>query len=269
MRSGKSALLIEKYMNPYTKALLRDETYNVAVDVDLTALDTLTPWLSLYGLDVQDVKPIDGDCWGDIAEVIKRKAIIKEGESIGDPIDYWRDPKTYEKCQPMAGFYEFLKSLEDSLYRETGKYVRFFWCSTCIASHKDAKVKRLKELFGEDMVAGFVDTSCKHLVDFDLLIDDSPKQVLAALETGKSALLAPSPSNNKGVVRKMYVEMASRPTQSRVGKLVILESLVTKSSEDIYEVHQDLGYGEYFKLYQDNLFETNVTNTNVIVGELF
>ncbi len=180
-------------MIPNTTAIARDKVYYVAVDIDLVALDTLTPWLAHYGLTVDDVKPTEGKIWTDIVSVIEEKA---EPSSVYErPYDYWCDGSIYENAHPHRDFMKFLGFMNNHIRATTKKEVRFFFCSTCVSSHKPEKLHRVKQVYG-DVVQGFVDTSCKHLVDFDLLLDDSPDQCVNAAIAGKRAMLCPSPANN-------------------------------------------------------------------------
>lgn len=204
-------------MNPKTQAKPRKDIYYVAVDVDLVALDTLTPWLEHYGLTLEDMpKPKEGELWTDYSKVIAEHPKAKPSDKYHRPHDFWRDGSIYREAQPTSGFKEFLQALKTFVEDNSDKEVRFFFCSTCIPSHKTEKEFSVNCHYGDIVTGGFVDTSCKYLVDFDLLIDDSVLQGLSAIEAGKRVLLSPGPGVNLDEIA------LGSPFETAIGHMTVL-----------------------------------------------
>ena len=145
-------------------ALSRKASINIAVDVDLTLLDTLTPWLEAYGVDIEDIDYHDEQVWQDLSPWLEEHATAHPNWK--KPYEYWNDPLTYIDAKLNPGVMEFLKELETYINTNTEFEANFFICSSCTVHHKVAKDLRIKELCG-DFFQGFVDTADKLLVDFD------------------------------------------------------------------------------------------------------
>lgn len=178
----------------------RKGVFNVAVDVDLTLLDTLTPWLEAFGLTIDDLNKIDNSAsdWTDLSPWLDEHGI--SNPKYSKSYEFWNDGSIYETAKENPGVVFFLKELKRWIEENTDYECNMFICSTCTVGHKEQKMKRIKELTG-DMFKGFVDTSEKYLVDYDLLVDDSPNQNLNSFRAGKFSLLVPTPMNN---VKNVY-----------------------------------------------------------------
>lgn len=230
-------------------ALNRHATINIAVDVDLTLLDTLTPWLDHYGVKLSDINPHDELVWKDLSPWLEEHGT--PSDKYEKPYAYWNDPLTYIDAKLNEGVFEFLKYLETFILQETQFDVNFFICSSCTVHHKVAKMLRIKELCG-DFFNGFVDTADKHLVDFDILFDDSPDQILNAAIAGKFGVLVPTPMNNVDKLYKEYISNRTAQCETTFGNIFCLttnESILTN-----LDYCQDISDSEFLDGYDLNTY---------------
>lgn len=137
----------------------------VAVDVDLTVVDSLTPWLNwFYNKTGIKFEPSDTSQYDLVPLMVKscREAGI-EGFS---PFDYWKDANLYDMMTPMAGAKEVLAAFKDD--------IELAFTSHCVPAHEDSKRLFLKRHFIDH---SFVSTKDKWLVNYDVIVDDN-SQVL-------------------------------------------------------------------------------------------
>lgn len=132
----------------------------IAIDVDLTLVDTLNPWLRWFEART-----------GFFPEEITYKMERYMREHINEcPFNYWRDPDLYEGLPPLEGSVEMVKALHaDDRYE-----VVFVTWSPNLNQIK-AKNDWLAENYGEDIPV--IHTEHKHLIDAHVLIDDNPEMV--------------------------------------------------------------------------------------------
>lgn len=179
--------------------------YRILVDVDLTLVDSLSPWVQWFNEDniaaaatatgeqksVQ-FQPITKECYmshaGDLAILMRERAhpawttrrVYVAGQwmdaSTGrDPMDWWRRPDLYAKMNPLPGAYEFLVNLKKILL-ESFDNVEFVAVTKCEPEHERSKRQFIYDKF-PGVFSGFVSTDEKHLLAGDVLIDDNPKYV--------------------------------------------------------------------------------------------
>lgn len=145
---------------------------NICIDVDLTFVDSGTPWI--YWL--QDIY----QCNPDYANTPKSpcgkahynlsKYFPKPGPYQIDPYDFWEDPHLYDKLVPIAGAVDAVKA-----WAEAGHNILFV--SHCKNGHFSSKVRMLKrecpflDLDGNNN-HGFYATKNKSGVKSDIFIDD-------------------------------------------------------------------------------------------------
>ena len=137
----------------------------ILVDVDLTVVDSGTPWRDWLNeatgaqLDpYTDTGEINYDLsvyWGDYLK----------GSGI-DPYDYWRSETLYDNSEPLEGAVECLRG-----FSEAGWGVVFV--SALKGNHHKSKYHFLKRNF--PFMAGFIGTREKQFVRGDILIDDRNK----------------------------------------------------------------------------------------------
>lgn len=178
--------------------------YRVLVDVDLTLVDSLSPWVQWFneenlslskhydGHGPAPFQPITKECYmahaGDLAILMRERAhpawLYREVQlglhkqrvpSGNDPMDWWRRPDLYAKMNPLPGAYEFLVNLKKILLEDFDN-VEFIAVSKCEPEHERSKRQFVYDKF-PGIFNGFVSTDEKHLLAGDVLIDDNPKYV--------------------------------------------------------------------------------------------
>lgn len=178
--------------------------YRVLVDVDLTLVDSLSPWVQWFNEDNLSLskhydghgpapfQPITKECYmahaGDLAILMRERAhpawLYREVQlglhkqrvpSGNDPMDWWRRPDLYAKMNPLPGAYEFLVNLKKILLEDFDN-VEFIAVSKCEPEHERSKRQFVYDKF-PGIFNGFVSTDEKHLLAGDVLIDDNPKYV--------------------------------------------------------------------------------------------
>lgn len=179
--------------------------YRVLVDVDLTLVDSLSPWVQWFNEEniaaaatatgehkAHQFQPITKQCYmqhaGDLAILMRERAhpawlyrdvqlgLHKQRVPSGnDPMDWWRRPDLYAKMNPLPGAFEFLVNLKQILLEDFDN-VEFVAVSKCEPEHERSKRQFVYDKF-PGVFNGFVSTDEKHLLAGDLLIDDNPKYV--------------------------------------------------------------------------------------------
>jgi hypothetical protein len=179
--------------------------YRVLVDVDLTLVDSLSPWVQWFNEEniaaaataagehkSHQFQPITKECYmahaGDLAILMRERAhpawLYREVQlglhkqrvpSGNDPMDWWRRPDLYAKMNPLPGAYEFLVNLKKILLEDFDN-VEFIAVSKCEPEHERSKRQFVYDKF-PGIFNGFVSTDEKHLLAGDVLIDDNPKYV--------------------------------------------------------------------------------------------
>lgn len=178
--------------------------YRVLVDVDLTLVDSLSPWVQWFNEENIDAskhcdghgpapfQPITKECYvnhaGDLAILMRERAhpawttrrVFVAGQWMDsptgrDPMDWWRRPDLYAKMNPLPGAYEFLVNLKKVL-TDAFEEVEFAAVTKCEPEHERSKRQFIYDKF-PGIFSGFVSTDEKHLLAGDVLIDDNPKYV--------------------------------------------------------------------------------------------
>jgi 5'(3')-deoxyribonucleotidase len=138
----------------------------IAVDVDLTVVDTLTPWMNwFYARTGEHIKNEDGayDLVPEMNEIIQRKGLSF------DPFDFWRIGDLYDELVPIPFSMLALASLS-----QAGHAILFV--SSCVPEHTASKQAFLNKWFPYHN--GFIATKDKHFVDYDVLVDDRIEHIL-------------------------------------------------------------------------------------------
>lgn len=172
--------------------LRRSEVFVLAVDVDLTLVDSLTSWLEYYNSNqgssftMHDLPEPEPD------EIIDLVPWFKE-RGISDPLEYWKGDiySQFYGHTVNVSFRHFLRKLVFQLGNATGKVVETIVVSSCFPEHENSKRDLVRRVFRAE--TPFISTSAKHMVDFDLIIDDSLGVAFNCLMAGKNVLHAPSP----------------------------------------------------------------------------
>ncbi len=133
----------------------------IAIDVDLTVVDSLNPWLDWFnervGADLEHAQLLQYN----LAPIMRQQA-AKQGHFDFDPYVYWKQPDLYDKLEPLGGAVDIIKKLN--------RLHTVVWVSHCFPEHENSKINFLRK-FGENIP--FISTQTKKLVAFDVIIDDN------------------------------------------------------------------------------------------------
>ncbi|MGL4353179.1 MAG: hypothetical protein ACRCTP_04480 [Aeromonas popoffii] len=178
---------------------LRERTFVVGLDVDLTMFDSLTPWLEWAGISYDQLPVPERDEALDLAPFMEKMG-------VKDPLSFWKDPSVYwlEGVTPLnpkqrrlvSGISMFLSELRGAILDWVDcADVKFIVVSSCFPEHETAKWNLIDARLGSTIDAK-ISTSAKHHVDFDLIIDDSMGVALNCIRAGKPVWMVPSPLAN-------------------------------------------------------------------------
>lgn len=168
----------------------REDVFVVAVDVDLTLVDSLTPWVEDLGFDISFLPTAEPDEALDLVPWFRSKGVV-------DPLSWWHKPDLYDNLQPDDKMLMFLSELTPAIRRATGKQVEIVVVSSCFPEHEASKRKFIRKYLPSS--SGFISTSSKHFVDYDLIIDDSMGICMNSIERGKKVILVNSKINNPSI----------------------------------------------------------------------
>ncbi|WPJ72082.1 hypothetical protein DEEACLCL_00065 [Salmonella phage CRW-SP2] len=199
--------------------------YRVLVDVDLTLVDSLSPWVDWFnqenleasknipeGVGPAPFQPITRECYmshaGDLAILMRQRAhpawlsrkVFMAGRWMvsptgNDPMDFWRNPDLYSRMDPLPGAVEFLTNLKSRLLK-TFKRVEFVAVTKCEPEHERSKRKFIYERFN-GLFDGFISTDEKHMIAGDVLIDDNPKYVQPCIDNNIFVIFVPQGNYEK------------------------------------------------------------------------
>lgn len=133
----------------------------IAVDVDLTVVDSLTPWFK-WLRQYSDEPVWNRDNSYDLAPEM-RAILDRAGYVNVDPLDFWRQNNLYHHMTPIEGCVDALRAA----YKRGCEIV---FVSSCFAEHTNSKAWMIKRHF--PFASGFIATHDKHFVGYDMLIDD-------------------------------------------------------------------------------------------------
>lgn len=158
----------------------------IAVDVDLTLVDTFTPWLHWFqnalkfaGLPPFEV-PEGVHAWK-VGELLSQYA--KRVGLRTSPYEYWRQPRLYHDLPPVE------PGISDILVGWQQQGARIAFVSQCEPEHMFSKLYFLGVHFDKVHDYGFVHANSrhKHLVDYDVLIDDSGASISYGMQNRPQA----------------------------------------------------------------------------------
>jgi len=133
----------------------------IGIDVDLTVVDSVTPWKEWYkkltGHDISD--EIDTTDYN----------LEKLMKMHNDPLAFWRKSDLYDNLEAYKDAVEYINVL-----KEEGHIILFV--SSCMPEHEQSKRMFLQRNFNFD---GFISTHDKQYVDMDFFIDDYDKNLNA------------------------------------------------------------------------------------------
>lgn len=129
----------------------------VAVDVDLTVVDSVTPWKAWY-------TKLTGHDLGNLTSENNDMETMMKNHS--DPMKFWRQEDLYDELSPIQESVKALKKINDMGYK-------IIFVSACQPEHEYSKRMFLGRNF--PFMAGFVSTGDKQYVTCDYFIDDYKK----------------------------------------------------------------------------------------------
>jgi 5'(3')-deoxyribonucleotidase len=129
----------------------------IGVDVDLTVVDTLTPWIKWYE------KLTGHNIFKDISHKLYGiEELMKEHK---DPLEFWKSSTLYDNLIPIEGS---VKTLECMSNKNDVVFI-----SSCFPEHIKSKEYFLNRNF--PFHKGFISTSQKEFIQCDYYIDDYSK----------------------------------------------------------------------------------------------
>ncbi|ACV50041.1 conserved hypothetical protein [Delftia phage PhiW-14] len=143
----------------------------IAIDVDLTVVDSLTPWIEWLNSEahkagIQERFQLkSGPCFDVGHEMIEW---AKQHHLPISMYKYWQQPSLYDSMVPLD---PMLPSLIHKWWMSDKDIV---FVSHCFPEHTASKRRMLERLFGGTEHAFIAaDSNVKCFVDYDVLIDDS------------------------------------------------------------------------------------------------
>jgi len=163
-------------IDPYRKEVKRKPI--IGVDVDLTVVDTLTPWLHWYE-----------QCTGETITEEMLNAIPYGVEVLmdkhDDPMEYWKNCELYDGKTPINGSIGALQVLSE--------HYNIIFVSDTLPEHMESKNNFIDKFF--PFHKGFIATKQKHLVNMDWLIDDKIQNVIDCGTWGIRGIVFETPLN--------------------------------------------------------------------------
>jgi 5'(3')-deoxyribonucleotidase len=133
----------------------------VAIDVDLTVVDTLNPWLFWF-YNKCGARVLNENGSYDLVPEMKELQKLTGHEHF-HPFDFWHKKDLYDKLNPLDGAVEAVKRLKNNGYN-------VIFVSQSVPEHTNSKISFLNKHFPS--ADGFISTHDKHFVDYSVLIDD-------------------------------------------------------------------------------------------------
>lgn len=133
----------------------------IAIDVDLTVVDTLTPWLNWFYS--KTLKRVENESRSYNLEHEMIDLIKDSGVPPFNPLAFWHQSNLYDNLPPLPGSVEAVNRMIEAGYTVV-------FVSSCVSAHTDSKIRFLQKHFHKD--CKFIATFHKELVDYVLLIDD-------------------------------------------------------------------------------------------------
>lgn len=202
--------------------------YRILVDVDLTLVDSLSPWVQWFNEGniavattatgehkSHQFQPITKQCYmdhaGDLAILMRERAhpawltrrVFVAGQWMDsptgrDPMDWWRQPDLYATMLPLPGAQMFLSMLKEKLQR-IFESVEVVAVSKCEPEHELSKRRFVSKYFDTN---GFISTDEKHMLAGDVLIDDNPKYVEPCMMNNIYSIFVPQGNYEKIDIRE-------------------------------------------------------------------
>lgn len=136
---------------------------SIVVDVDLTLVDTLTPWIGWW----EDKTGSKFD-WNRVTPELSINKQLQEKMPREDSLEFWKDPNLYDNLVPLVGSVNALLTLKSLGYD-------VFFVSNCEESHVESKRRFLDKFF--PFHDGLINTCQKYSIEADIYFDDHVEYV--------------------------------------------------------------------------------------------
>lgn len=155
----------------------------VAFDIDLTVVDSLSPWFvwieENLGVTKEEIE-FDGnyDLVPQIIKAVQKKNLYSKTYGFLDPMLYWKQDNLYDNLtanDDALRFYNYLKV--------NGHEVVFV--SLCEPEHIKSKIDFVNRSFPNN--DGFISTKHKHYVRYDVLFDDRELHIIDGMQHNPNA----------------------------------------------------------------------------------
>jgi hypothetical protein len=146
----------------------------IAIDVDLTVVDSLSHWINWFKEETGDVGfTVPAGMSHDLGDAMRSSPYAKAINGF-NPMRYWGMDGIYDEMEPLPNAVEAISAI-----RELGNK-KIVFVSHCFPGHEESKKRFLKKHFKHD---GFISTPDKWAVNYEIIIDDNPdvlKKCIAA-----------------------------------------------------------------------------------------
>lgn len=151
----------------------------LALDVDLTVVDSLTPWLNwIKNVTGSHFQFVFGDkhdnrwveAYHQMPEYFKNVDYFGSmdlEELTHEMMAYWKQPDLYMNMAPLPS--------SVSAVHELSQTYEVVFVSHCISEHTESKKQFLRAHFGRHIP--LIDASAKEFIDYDVIVDDTPSVI--------------------------------------------------------------------------------------------
>ncbi len=130
------------------------------IDVDLTVVDTLIPWINWWEKETEMDFP-----WEELSPNNSINKILFK--HLPSALDFWEKEDLYDLLLPIKHSVDVLKriSIDHDVY----------FVTKCTEGHYNSKVRFLNKFFPFN--SGVINTPYKHLIEADLFVEDHTEYV--------------------------------------------------------------------------------------------
>ena len=130
---------------------------SIVVDVDLTIVDTLTPWVTWWEEQTGQSFP-----WDKIGPELSFNEALGVHMSRDNSMIYWNQSDLYDDLMPLDGSVKVLELLSHAY--------EIYFVSHCQKGHYDSKLRFLNKYF--PFHSGLINTQNKYAIEADIYFDD-------------------------------------------------------------------------------------------------
>jgi len=150
----------------------------IAIDVDLTIVDTLDVWFDWLemksGIGKPFLKKVIFDEFYKSDDEYHLEKYMKK--YYPEPLKFWKQPDLYDNLKPFDEFFSFLETVSNTA-SDYKVPIEFMFISFVFPEHCGSKMRFLQKYFPHIPVYLVKGHKDKNLIEFDVLIDDYRKLV--------------------------------------------------------------------------------------------